>query len=200
MSEGKNPSKQDLLKPENMILLYARGAFPMADDTGEINWYLPEVRTIIPLGSFNIPRSLRKFMEKSDFKFMYDKATIEVIKNCADRDKTWISDELIAAYKNLIELDYLHSVEVYQNNKLIGGLYGVSYKGAFFGESMFSKVSQASKTALVKLIERLNKKSFVLLDVQYQTPHLKMFGAKEISFKEFDRLLLEAYSKNVSFN
>jgi len=99
----------------------------------------------------------------------------------------------------LIKLGHLHSVEVFQNNELVGGLYGVTYKGAFFGESMFSKVSQSSKCALVKLIERLNEKGFILLDVQYQTEHLSMFGAKEIPFEEFAMLLLSSYKKDVQF-
>jgi len=199
MSEKEELSQKDLLKPENMIMLYARGAFPMADETGEIDWYMPEIRTVIPLNDFNIPRSLRKFYTETDFEYRFDSATIEVIKNCASRSETWISDELIQAYKGLIKLGHLHSLEVFQNNKLVGGLYGVTFKGAFFGESMFSKVTQASKCALIKLIERLNEKGFVLLDVQYQTEHLKMFGAKEISFEEFSKMLIKAYSKNISF-
>ncbi|MFA3784081.1 leucyl/phenylalanyl-tRNA--protein transferase [Melioribacteraceae bacterium 4301-Me] len=199
MNENYTSSK-DLLTPWKMILLYSRGAFPMADETGKIDWYLPEIRTIIPLDNYNVPRSLRKFMQKCDFTYSYDEHPLEVIENCANREKTWISKELIEAYKNLIKYKYLHSVEVYQNKQLVGGLYGVTYGGAFFGESMFSKVSQASKAALIKLIERLNEKGFVLLDVQYQTPHLKMFGAIEISFEEFNQLLLKSYSKNVSFN
>ncbi|MEJ5351672.1 MAG: leucyl/phenylalanyl-tRNA--protein transferase [Melioribacteraceae bacterium] len=200
MNEPKIISKKDLLKPENMIQLYAQGAFPMADDDGNIEWYLPEIRTIIPLDNFNIPRSLRKFMEKSTFEYKIDSKILDVIINCSKRPKTWISEELIEAYKGLIKLGYLHSIEVYQNNELVGGLYGVTYRGAFFGESMFSKVSQASKCALVKLIEHLNKKEFVLLDVQFQTEHLKMFGAVEISFEEYTDLLLKAYEKKISFN
>lgn len=200
MNEPKIISKKDLLKPENMIQLYAQGAFPMADDEGNIEWYLPEIRTIIPLDDYNIPRSLRKFMEKSTFEYKIDFKILDVIINCSKRPKTWISEELIEAYKGLIKLGYLHSVEVYQNNELVGGLYGVTYRGAFFGESMFSKVSQASKCALVKLIEHLNKKEFVLLDVQFQTEHLKMFGAVEISFEEYTDLLLKAYEKKISFN
>ena len=192
-------SKEELLKPENMLSLYARGAFPMADEFGVINWYMPGIRTIIPLDNFNIPRSLKKVYKQSNFEYRIDFNTIEVIKNCADRETTWISDELINAYKGLINLGNLHSVEVYKDNKLVGGLYGVSYNGAFFGESMFSKVTQASKCALVKLIERLNQRSFALLDVQYQTDHLKMFGAKEISFNEFSKLLVEAYSITTTF-
>ena len=192
-----NPER--LLEPQNMIKLYSIGAFPMADDTGTINWYMPQIRTIIPLDNYNVPRSLRKFMEKSDFRYEFDKNILKVIKECANREQTWISGELINAYKGLIRINHVHSVEVYQGNKLVGGLYGVTYKGAFFGESMFSKVSQASKSALVKLLEHLNKKGFVLLDVQFQTEHLKMFGAKEIRFKEFEDLLAKAYEKEIEF-
>ncbi|MEW6195725.1 MAG: leucyl/phenylalanyl-tRNA--protein transferase [Bacteroidota bacterium] len=199
MSESKFLSKKDLLKPQNMIRLYAQGAFPMADESGEINWYLPEIRTIIPLDNYNIPRSLKKFLQSSHFEFRYDTLTLDVIQKCAERDSTWISPELIEAYKGLIALGNLHSVEVFHNKSLVGGLYGVTYKGAFFGESMFSKVEQASKCALVKLIGHLNEKGFVLLDVQYQTEHLKMFGAKEISFEEFNRLLINAYSSEIFF-
>ncbi len=188
-----------MLEPQNMLKLYSIGAFPMADEDGYINWYLPRVRTIIPLDDYNVPRSLRKFMEKSDFRYEYDKNILTVIKECANRNPTWISGELIEAYKGLIKINHIHSVEVYQGNKLVGGLYGVTYRGAFFGESMFSKVSQASKSALVKLLERLNEKGFVLLDVQFQTGHLKMFGAKEIRFKEYEDLLAKAYKRVVEF-
>mgnify|MGYP001593701679 CR=1 FL=1 len=200
MSREKNLSKVDLLKPENMILMYARGAFPMADETGSINWYMPETRTIIPINDFNLPRSLKIFLEKTDFEFRYDTDTLGVIKKCAYRESTWISNELIEAYRGLQKLGNLHSVEVYQKNVLIGGLYGVTYRSAFFGESMFSKIPQASKCALVKLLERLREKGFTLLDFQYQTDHLKMFGAKEISFQEFAELLLKSYQKDISFN
>lgn len=200
MSESKFLSKKDLLKPQNMIRLYAQGAFPMADESGEINWYMPDIRTIIPLDNYNIPRSLKKYLQASLFEFRYDTKTIDVIQNCAERESTWISPELIEAYTGLKRLGNLHSVEVFQNKSLVGGLYGVTHKGAFFGESMFSKVPQASKCALVKLIERLNEKGFVLLDVQYQTEHLKMFGAKEISFDEFAKLLLRTYQSNPLFS
>ncbi|MFC2133406.1 leucyl/phenylalanyl-tRNA--protein transferase [Bacteroidota bacterium] len=199
MSEEKRINKEDLLKPENMILMYARGAFPMADEAREINWYFPETRTIIPLENYNYPRSLRKFMETADFEYRYDTQTSEVIKRCAAREETWISDELISAYMGLIMLGHVHSVEVYKNDLLVGGLYGISYMGAFFGESMFSDESQASKSALIKLIERLNEKDFKLLDVQFPTPHLEMFGAKEISLEEFDTLLMNAYMYDAVF-
>jgi len=138
-------------------------------------------------------------MKETDFNYKLDTQTIEVVKQCANRKETWISDELIDAYKGILELGFLHSVETYQNNKLIGGLYGIAIGGAFFGESMFSKVSQASKFAFAVLLKHLEQKNFVLLDVQYQTDHLKMFGTKEIDFDEYNNLLDIAYSYDVSF-
>lgn len=197
--EDSNKNDFSLLEPSVMLRLYSQGAFPMADEDGSIEWYFPEIRTIIPLNNYNFPKSLRKFLEKSDFQFKFDKDPMRVVKNCADRKETWISDELIAGYERLYNLGFLHSVEVYQKNKLVGGLYGIAYKGAFFGESMFSKVSQSSKAALIKLIEHLNEKKFVLLDVQFITDHLKMFGAVEISLEEYQEMLILSYSKSVSF-
>jgi len=199
MSDCSVPTEDELLLPENMIRLYARGAFPMADDSGKIEWYFPDKRTIIPLDCYNIPRSLKKVIDHSNYRISIDEAEIDVIKNCADRERTWISPKLINAYKNLIDKKFLHSVEVWEDENLIGGLYGITFKGAFFGESMFSKKSQASKIALVKLIEHLNKKKFVLLDVQYQTQHLNMFGAIEISFTEFSNMLQQAHSVDCVF-
>lgn len=200
MSKKKHHiSEEQLLKPENMILLYARGAFPMSDDKGVLRWYLPELRTIIPLDNYNYPRSLRKFIERNNPEFRFDSDYLRVIKNCADRETTWISEKLIKAYSGLFEAGYLHTVEVWKENEMIGGLYGITYKGAFFGESMFSKKSQASKAALIALIEHLRKKNFTLLDVQYMTEHLKMFGAVEIEFAEFERLLIKSYLQDCIF-
>lgn len=182
-----------------MINAYAQGAFPMADDNGEIGWYQPKERTVIYIDDYNIPRSLKKFMKQTDFEFRFNTNTIEVIRNCANRKETWISEELITAYKGLLDLGFLHSVETYQNNKLVGGLYGISIAGVFFGESMFSKVSQASKSAFTTLLKHLKEKDFVFVDVQYQTDHLKMFGTQEIDFDEYNKLLDIAYSREVSF-
>ena len=196
--EKYNP--KDFLKPDNMLRLYASGAFPMADsETGTINWFMPEVRAIIPLNKYNIPRSTRKAIEKSEFEIRFDTSFIEVVKGCADRESTWISDELILAYKRLKKRGHVHTVETWLNDELVGGLYGISFRGAFFGESMFSKVSNSSKAALTALIERLDKNDFVLLDVQYMTEHLKMFGAIEISFEEYTKLLHKAYAKTSEF-
>lgn len=197
MDSYKKFNYKDLLEPFTMLRLYSSGAFPMADDTGFINWYLPEVRAIIPLDNYNIPKSLKKDLNKFEYKF--DSDFLSVVENCADRETTWITNELIKAYLRLQKMGHIHTVETWQNGKLVGGLYGITFKGAFFGESMFSKTSQASKAALAKLIERLNEKKFALLDVQYITPHLKMFGAKEIDFDEFQKLLDIAYSGEFEF-
>jgi leucyl/phenylalanyl-tRNA--protein transferase len=200
MYTKKTFDKKDLLKPEMMIRLYANGAFPMADEqTGEINWFMPEIRTIIPLDNYNVPRSLKKIFSQNRFEFEYDKDFLSVVKNCAARKPTWISDELIEAYLRLWAKGNIHTVETYLGGKLAGGLYGVTYRGAFFGESMFSFVPQASKAALIKLIERLDEKGFILLDVQYMTQHLKMFGAIEISFEEYASLLQSSYKKDCKF-
>ena len=198
MTKKTKFDSNELLKPINMLNLYAQGAFPMAED-GEINWYQPKERTVITLDDYNIPRSLKKFMQNADFEYKLDHNILEVIKSCANRETTWISEELITAYMNLEKLGFLHSVEAYQHDKLVGGLYGISISGVFFGESMFSKISQASKSALAVLLKHLEKKGFILLDVQFQTPHLKMFGTKEISFDEYNNLLEIAYSNKVSF-
>ncbi|KAB2852599.1 MAG: leucyl/phenylalanyl-tRNA--protein transferase [Ignavibacterium sp.] len=194
MSGPVNKFSDEFLKPNNMLRLYATGAFPMADEkTGAIEWYLPEIRCIIPLDSFNVPRSARKEIEKQNFEIKFDSDPLSVIRGCADREHTWISEKLIEAYIRLIKRGHLHSVETWQNNELVGGLYGITFRGAFLGESMFSKVSQASKAALLKLIYHLRENDFVLLDVQYMTEHLKMFGAIEISFEDYRDRLLEAY-------
>lgn len=200
MSEEKLYNQDELLRPANMIRLYASGAFPMADEnTDKINWYMPEVRTIIPIDNFNYPRSLRKFLESSNFETRYDTDFISVVKGCADRESTWISEKLINAYLRLHKRGYIHTVETWEKGKLMGGLYGVTFRGAFFGESMFSKKPQASKSALINLLHHLREKDFALLDVQFMTPHLKMFGAVEIDMDQFNELLHSAYLRGCEF-
>ena len=199
MDTGKETGSKELLKPGNMLRLYASGAFPMADDEGRISWFMPEIRTIIPLDNYNIPRSLKTFLKKNNFEIRFDTNYLSVIRGCASREKTWISEELIEAYRRLHKKGHVHSVETWEGGKLVGGLYGVTFRGAFFGESMFSTVPQASKAALLKLIEHLKLKDFVLLDVQYMTSHLKMFGAVEIDFEEYNKLLYSAYTRACEF-
>ncbi|MCX8056333.1 MAG: leucyl/phenylalanyl-tRNA--protein transferase [Ignavibacteria bacterium] len=189
----------ETLEPENMIKLYSIGAFPMADEDGTIEWYFPHVRAIIPLNDFNIPRSVKQLIKRKKFEVRFDCDPMQVIKNCAKREKTWISEELIEAYERIYKLGYIHSVETYFLNKMVGGLYGVAIKGAFFGESMFSFHDNASKVALAHLIYHLVERNFKLLDVQILNPHLEMFGAREISLEEFNELLLKAHQTETSF-
>ena len=200
MNSKENFDPKELLQPDNMIRLYVSGAFPMADEkTGTINWYMPEIRTIIPLDNFNVPRSTKKAIEDENFEIKFDTDFEGVIEGCADRESTWISEDLINAYRRLKKRGFIHTVETWKDGKLVGGLYGVTFRGAFFGESMFSKVSQASKAALVTLLNHLKEKGFVLLDVQFMTEHLKMFGAVEIPFEEYTKLLHKAYAKMCAF-
>ena len=200
MNSKENFNPKDLLKPDNMLRLYASGAFPMADaETGSINWYLPDIRTIIPLNNYNIPRTAKKAIDDKNFEIRFDTDFDGVLEGCADRDSTWISDELKSAYRKLKKRGHIHTVETWKDGKLVGGLYGVTFHGAFFGESMFSKVSQASKAALAALLKHLKGKDFVLLDVQYMTEHLKMFGAVEISFEEYTKLLHKSYARVCEF-
>lgn len=199
-SSERKITAEDLLDPDIMIRLYASGAFPMAEDrNGAINWYMPNIRTVIPLQNYNIPRSLKSSIKKEGFEFRYDTSFSDIVNECAKRDKTWISDQLISAYNRLEKRGFIHTVETWKDNELVGGLYGVTFRGAFFGESMFSKVSQASKAALVTLIHHLIDRGFMLLDVQYLTPHLQMFGAVEISFEEYKDLLNLSYTRNCIF-
>jgi len=199
--DGFDP--KEFLKPDNMLRLYASGVFPMADNTtGNISWYMPETRAIIPLDpdiKEYAPRSARKAIGKKDFEIRFNTDFDSVIKGCRDRESTWISDELILAYKRLKKRGHVHTVETWLDDELVGGLYGVSFRGAFFGESMFSKVSEASKAALIVLIKHLKQKDYVLLDVQYMTDHLRMFGAIEISFEQYTQLLYKSYMRVCEF-
>lgn len=200
MSIKEDEIFDEFLKPDNMLRLYATGAFPMADpESDAIEWFLPETRCIIPINNYNIPRSTKKDIDKQNFEIRYDTEIISVIRGCANRDHTWISERLIEAYKRLIKRGHLHSVETWKDGLLVGGLYGVTFRGAFFGESMFSKVSQASKASLIDLLNHLKEKDFALLDVQYMTEHLKMFGAIEISLDEYKENLIEAYQRICEF-
>jgi len=187
------------LQPDNMIRLYASGAFPMDDGNGNISWYLPSKRVIIPLDNFNIPRSAKKLIVKNNFEIKFDTDYLSVIKGCANREETWISEKLIFAYKRLHKRGFVHSVETYFEDRLVGGLYGITFRGAFFGESMFSQIPGASKAALISLIKHLKERNFILLDVQYLTDHLKMFGAVEIEWDEYYNLLMKSYLSNTTF-
>lgn len=183
-----------------LLIAYCSGYFPMADPkTGEISWYSPDPRTIFDLDEFHIPRSLRLVVKKKDYETYINKQFEKVIRACSEREETWISESIIQSYLKLYQLGFAHSIEVWKKNELAGGLYGVAIRGAFFGESMFSKVRDTSKIALVYLIERLKDRGYTLLDTQFMTPHLKRFGAKEIPRKEYLHRLKQVLQIHCSF-
>ena len=160
--------------------------------TGPIEWYSPNPRCIIPLESFKIPRSLRRNIRKNVFSITVSQAFEQVIVACADRPESWISSEIIGAYSQLHKLGFADSVEAWQHGVLAGGLYGVTLGAAFFGESMFSRKPEASKTCLAALVESLRRRGFLLLDSQIINDHVRQFGAIEIPRDEYMRRLAEA--------
>jgi leucyl/phenylalanyl-tRNA---protein transferase len=177
----------------NLLLeAYRLGVFPMAMENGEIRWFSPEPRTILPLDDFHVPHGLKRERRAQGIEIRINTRFTEVMRGCAARADTWINDEIIESYTRLHELGAAHSVEAWSANELVGGLYGVTIGGAFFGESMFHRTSGASKIALWALVERLRERRFTLLDTQWLTPHLEQFGAREISRQLYLHLLNEA--------
>lgn len=175
-----------------LLEAYARGVFPMADD-GQILWFSPERRGLIPLdASFHVPHGLRRALRRQPFELRFDTAFDEVMRGCAGREETWIDPAIHASYTGLHRLGHAHSVECWDADGLQGGLYGVALGGAFFGESMFSRRTDASKIALVALVGRLRERGFTLLDTQWMTPHLRQFGGIEVPRAEYHRLLAAA--------
>ena len=181
-----------MIEPELLLQAYRLGVFPMAMEDDSIAWFSPEPRAIIPLDRFHVPHALRRIQRKEIFEIKIDHRFGEVIRACAKRADTWISGEIIESYERLHQLGYAHSVEAWSEGKLAGGLYGVAIGGAFFGESMFHRITDASKIALVALVERLHAKKFVLLDTQWITPHLAQFGAIEIPREDYLYRLIRA--------
>ena len=157
--------------------------------SNEIYWYSPDPRTIFDLKNFHIPKSLQQKIKSNHFQFKINSDFKQVITKCSERKETWISSDIIDSYINLNTLGFAYSFEAYHNNKLAGGLYGVAIRGAFFGESMYHEVRDASKATLVFLVETLNRCGYTLLDTQYTTEHLKKFGAIEISRSEYIKKL-----------
>jgi leucyl/phenylalanyl-tRNA--protein transferase len=181
-----------MLDPELLLQGYRLGVFPMAMNDNAIEWFSPDPRAILPLENFHVPHALRRLVRRKPFEITFDEAFSEVIQACAQREHTWINREIIESYTRLHELGHAHSVEAWKQNKLGGGLYGVAVGGAFFGESMFYRVTDASKIALVALVEHLRARKFVLLDTQWLTPHLQQFGGIQISRSDYLRLLRRA--------
>jgi len=186
------------LTPDLLLKAYAIGIFPMAEgrDDPELYWIDPELRGILPLDGFHVPRSLRRTLRRGLFEIRVDTAFRAVVAGCAaatpDRPDSWINDEIRHVYGALFDTGHAHSIECWQGGALVGGLYGVAIGGAFFGESMFSRVEDASKVALVHLMARLEAGGFRLLDTQFVTSHLARFGAIEIPREAYRRRLRAA--------
>lgn len=188
-----HPTMHADLVPDKLLLSYAVGIFPMADEAGELFWMAPDPRAVIELDSFKASRSLRSTARRDDFSVTFDRAFAEVMAGCADRSEgTWISADIHQAYQELHRMGFAHSVEVWRGDELVGGLYGVALGGLFFGESMFHRVTDASKVALVHLVARMRERGFSLLDVQFMTEHLRQFGTIEIPREEYERRLHNA--------
>jgi leucyl/phenylalanyl-tRNA--protein transferase len=193
------------LTPDILLHAYAAGIFPMAESATdrEVFWVDPTRRGIIPLDRFHVPRRLARLVRQNRFVVRCDTAFSEVMLGCGEasdkRPNTWINNEIVELYAGLFESGSAHSVECWLDDELVGGLYGVSLGAAFFGESMFSRVTNASKVALVHLVERLRAGGYRLLDTQFMTPHLEQFGGFEISRSRYHRLLAEALRHRAVF-
>jgi leucyl/phenylalanyl-tRNA---protein transferase len=193
------------LTPDLLLAAYAQGIFPMADEDGSIGWYEPSRRAVIPLDGFVVPRRLARTVRSGRFEVRVDSDFVGVMRACAaparGRETSWISEELVAAYTELHRLGHAHSVECWREGRMVGGLYGVSLRGLFAGESMFHHERDASKVALVHLVERLRRGGFVLLDSQYIVgEHMLQFGTVEISRAEYHRRLRRALAVDARFS
>ncbi|HWQ33211.1 MAG TPA: leucyl/phenylalanyl-tRNA--protein transferase [Blastocatellia bacterium] len=195
----RKPSFLSRITTRHVLAAYHQGMFPMADGKdGPINWYIASRRALIPLDErFQVRRSLQKIIRRGDFSITIDKAFEEVIRACARHDDkqadgVWLSDEMISLYIELHQEGHTHSVEVWREGRLIGGLYGVAVGAAFCGESMFSREPYGSQIALVALVERLRERQYQLLDAQIMSPHLRQFGAYDVSHTEYLDLLAQA--------
>jgi leucyl/phenylalanyl-tRNA--protein transferase len=189
------------LTTELLITAYSQGYFPMpAEEDGEIHWYRPDPRAIIPLNGFHVSRTLRKRLASAEFTHSFDRAFTAVMKACGDREPTWINEEFIAAYSLLHAQGLAHSVEIWADDILVGGAYGVSLGGAFFAESMFHKSTDASKAALYYLIHHLSHQGYSLFECQFLTQHLSSLGAIAISDSEYIKRLNLALKTPVDFS
>ncbi len=197
-----------MIAKELLVAAYATGWFPMAVGQGDIRWYSPDPRGIIPLDGFHVPKRLQRVIRRQPFRIAIDTAFPAVIRACAsvprrededDEGGTWIDEEIVESYCALHDAGLAHSVEAWQADRLVGGLYGVALRGAFFGESMFHHVTDASKVVLAALVERLRARGYSLLDVQWVTPHLEQFGAIEVPRDRYLELLEESLKRDCRF-
>lgn len=193
------------LTPDMLLGAYAHGIFPMAEsaESPDLFWVDPELRGIIPLDGLHISKSLRKTLKKKDYEVRLDHDFDLVISLCAapmrGREETWINPEIKALYGALFERGFCHTLEIWRNEQIIGGLYGIAMGGAFFGESMFHRATNGSKIALVELVNHLNQQGFMLLDTQFTTPHLESLGAIEITREQYHARLAAALQRRADF-
>lgn len=189
------------LTPELLLHAYRVGVFPMSEsrDDPDVFWVDPRQRGIIPIDGFHISRSLVRYMRKSGCYATANTSFTKVVTACADRDETWINDTIFGLYAAIHRQGNAHSVEIWHEHQLVGGVYGVAIGGAFFGESMFSKITNGSKMALVYLMNRLQRQGFTLMDTQFLTPHLASLGGIEISREDYQKRLIDALPRPVQF-
>jgi leucyl/phenylalanyl-tRNA---protein transferase len=185
--------------PAVIINAYARGIFPMADAEGSIAWYAPDPRAILEHADLRVSRSLCARIRQGVYEIRKDTAFTEVMRGCAARAETWISEAFIAAYTRLSVAGLAHSVESWQHGRLVGGLYGVALRGAFMGESMFSRAPDASKVCLVALVEHLHSRGYELHDTQFLTSHLQSMGVREVPRRVYEERLRRALALNCSW-
>ncbi|HAO36872.1 MULTISPECIES: leucyl/phenylalanyl-tRNA--protein transferase [unclassified Hyphomonas] len=189
----------------DLLACYRRGIFPMGDARNDPNLFLvdPDMRGIIPLGDFHVPKRLLRKVKQDPFRVTIDQAFTRVMELCAEsakgRESTWINSPILNLYSSLHREGHAHSIECWDGDNLVGGLYGVALGGAFFGESMFSRATDASKIALVHLVAHLLEDGFVLLDAQFHNPHLEQFGLIEIPRQDFKKLLKDALTVEAKF-
>jgi len=195
------------ITPDLLLRAYASGLFPMADsaDDPDLFWVEPELRGVLPLDAFHIPKRLARTVRQAPFEIRFNTAFDAVVAACAEsvenRPSTWINSTITELYGALHRLGHAHSVEAWRDGELVGGLYGVSLRRAFFGESMFSRTTDASKVCLVHLVNRLRERGFVLLDTQFTTEHLKRFGAIDVPREDYAEMLAEALEgPNLAFS
>ena len=187
------------IPPEVLLRAYRQGAFPMAVMPGDIRWFSPQQRGILPLEDFHVPHGTRRAVNDAAWEVRVDTVFGEVMRACAKRRDTWIDGVIMESYGQLHVTGHAHSVEVWRDGELAGGLYGVSIGGAFFGESMFHRVTNASKVALVWLVRILRAGGFRLLDTQWTTEHLAQFGAVEVARAQYLRMLAAAIDAPADF-
>ena len=191
------------LTAETLVYAYASGVFPMAEETGEILWYSPDPRAIIPIDTYKPAKSLKPFINQKRFEIRINTCFEQVMRNCAlprpGEEETWISEELVQAYTNLHKMGLAHSVEAWQEGKLVWGLYGVALGGAFFGESMFSLVSNSSKVAFHYLVQILREQNYSLLDSQFMNDNVLRYGAIDIPRSEYKKRLAKALKSTCDF-